>query len=184
MRQRGFSVVEVIITIVVLGILLLLAVTTFSSSQIASRDNARQQSAESIARGLEQYYRSGNPTLSIPAGRYPSLAELNHARGQSVSSITPNQVSGGYISTWLNGTSNTAAGQIRPITDYTSSVDTTSGFTSTFGLDVYAYEPLRYNPNTPAWETCTAVTDACLRFNLYYRAEVDNSIKTVRSQHQ
>lgn len=64
MNQRGFTVVEIIITISIMGILLLLTVVGVNGSQANARDSERKADIEVIGTQLESFYNSGLPTTS------------------------------------------------------------------------------------------------------------------------
>lgn len=61
--QKGFTIVELLIVIVVIGILAALVLNTFSGVQRRARDSQRQTDVNSIATQLEVYYndRGGYP---------------------------------------------------------------------------------------------------------------------------
>ncbi|MES2876490.1 MAG: type II secretion system protein [Patescibacteria group bacterium] len=59
--NRGFSIVEVLVTLIVIGILLGLGTVGLRASLANARDAERQADIEVIARGLEAYYDRGNP---------------------------------------------------------------------------------------------------------------------------
>ena len=91
---RGFTLVEVLITITIMAILLTLGVALFSNSQIQARDTERRTDAEAIARGLERYYERGNPFLTYfynfthsTQGSYPGYVEFSHMGGHDYCSI-------------------------------------------------------------------------------------------------
>lgn len=68
--QKGFTIVELLIVIVVIGILAALVLNTFSGVQRRARDTERQTDINSIATQLEVYYNDN--------GGYPVLAsQLN-----------------------------------------------------------------------------------------------------------
>lgn len=54
--QKGFTIVELLIVIVVIGILAALVLNTFSGVQRRARDTERQTDINSIATQLEVYY--------------------------------------------------------------------------------------------------------------------------------
>jgi prepilin-type N-terminal cleavage/methylation domain-containing protein len=64
--QKGFTIVELLIVIVVIGILAALVLNTFSGVQRRARDTERQTDINSIATQLEVYYNdnSGYPVLT------------------------------------------------------------------------------------------------------------------------
>lgn len=68
-RNQGFTIVELLIVIVVIGILALLVITTYSGIQQKARNSKRQSDLASVQTQLEAYYQNN--------GYYPSLGDLN-----------------------------------------------------------------------------------------------------------
>src|SRR5688572_1093033 len=68
-RQQGFTIVELLIVIVVIGILAALVVTTFSGIQRKARNAERQSDIKAIHTQLEAYYNEANS--------YPTLDQMN-----------------------------------------------------------------------------------------------------------
>ena len=68
-NQRGFTIVELLIVIVVIGILAALVITTFTGIQKKARDTERETDIKAIHGQVEAYYAQN--------GYYPALAELN-----------------------------------------------------------------------------------------------------------
>lgn len=69
--NRGFTIVELLIVIVVIGILATLVVTTYSGIQQKTRDTARKTDIAAIYGQVEAYQTEN--------GRYPTLGNLNDA---------------------------------------------------------------------------------------------------------
>lgn len=67
-KQKGFTIVELLIVIVVIGILVALVVTTFSGIQRRARDTERQTDIKAVHSQLEAYY--------AQEGHYPVLADI------------------------------------------------------------------------------------------------------------
>lgn len=67
-KQSGFTIVELLIVIVVIGILALLVVNTFSGIQKKARDSERQTDINALHGQLEAYYAQN--------AKYPSLVNL------------------------------------------------------------------------------------------------------------
>lgn len=82
-KQAGFTVVELLIVIVVIGILAALVLNTFSGVQARGRDTERKTDVNSIATQLEAFYALNN--------YYPTLANLQDT------------ASGGWVETNLEG---------------------------------------------------------------------------------
>jgi len=80
-KQQGFTIVELLIVIVVIGILAALVITTFNGIQQKGRDTERQTDIKALHGQLEAYYAQN--------GRYPTLANLNDAtfRGTSMKGL-------------------------------------------------------------------------------------------------
>ena len=67
-KQQGFTIVELLIVIVVIGILAALVITTFTGIQQQARDTERQTDINAIHSQLEAYYAQN--------GYYPGDAEI------------------------------------------------------------------------------------------------------------
>jgi len=72
-KEKGFTIVELLIVIVVIGILAALVITTFSGVQRKARNTERETDVKAIHGQVEAYYAQN--------GRYPSLANLNDDTG-------------------------------------------------------------------------------------------------------
>src|SRR3989338_3632253 len=70
-RQQGFTIVELLIEIVVIGILAALVITTFTGIQQKARNTERTTDIKAIHAQLEAY--------SAQAGKYPTFANMNDA---------------------------------------------------------------------------------------------------------
>jgi len=70
-RSQGFTIVELLIVIVVIGILALLVITTYSGIQQKARNAKRQTDVASLQTQLEGYH--------TDKGYYPSRTNMNDA---------------------------------------------------------------------------------------------------------
>ena len=70
-RQSGFTIVELLIVIVIIGILATLVIVTFSGVQQRARDSERKTDINAIAGQLEAVY--------AKTGAYPTLTDVNTA---------------------------------------------------------------------------------------------------------
>ena len=68
-KQQGFTIVELLIVIVVIGILAALVITTYTGIQAKARNSKRQTDVNSVQTHLEAYFAQN--------GHYPSLADMN-----------------------------------------------------------------------------------------------------------
>lgn len=55
-KESGFTIVELLVVIVIIGILAALALNTFGSAPARARDTTRQTDVNSVATQLEAYY--------------------------------------------------------------------------------------------------------------------------------
>lgn len=70
-RNQGFTIVELLIVIVVISILALLVITTYSGIQAKARNSKRSSDIATIQTQLEAFFQNN--------GYYPSLADMNNA---------------------------------------------------------------------------------------------------------
>lgn len=70
-KEQGFTIVELLIVIVVIGILAALFITTFTGIQQKARNTERQTDVKALHGQIEAYYAQN--------GKYPTLANMNDA---------------------------------------------------------------------------------------------------------
>ncbi len=70
-KQSGFTIVELLIVIVVIGILAALVITTFTGIQQRARNTERETDIKAIHGQVEAYY--------AQRGNYPRLGDVNSA---------------------------------------------------------------------------------------------------------
>ena len=68
-KNRGFTIVELLIVIVVIGILATLVITTYNGVQSKARDTKRKTDINALQGQVEAY--------NTNAGYYPTLADIN-----------------------------------------------------------------------------------------------------------
>ena len=73
--QQGFTIVELLIVIVVIGILAALVVTTYAGIQGKARDSKRKTDLQAMQTQIEAYYAEEN--------HYPSYTNLNSDQWRS-----------------------------------------------------------------------------------------------------
>lgn len=159
LRQRGFTIVELLIVIVVIGILAALVLNSFSGVQAKARDTERGTDIKSVATQAEAWYNQAGQ------GAYPATADL---------------ASDSWITTNLKGADLNAfraPGQAaNTMVAATNTTETAAGVLPQPTKDQYVYQPLTATP-----AVCTATGSACVRFNLYYRTESDNVVQMKQS---
>ena len=73
--RQGFTIVELLIVIVVIGILAALVIVTYNGIQQKARDTERKTDVNAVASHLEAY--------NAQNGRYPTLADVNDSTFRS-----------------------------------------------------------------------------------------------------
>jgi general secretion pathway protein G len=74
-KQGGFTIVELLIVIVVIGILATLVIVTFTGIQQRARNTKRQTDINAIASHIEAYFADN--------AKYPTLTDLNSSTFRS-----------------------------------------------------------------------------------------------------
>lgn len=143
-RQSGFTIVELLIVIVIIGILAGLVITTFVGIQARGRDAERQTDVKAIQGQLEAYFASN--------GGYPALADLNS-------------------STWRANNKFTI--DTKALSDPKGSTTLPAATVSATQYG-YATTPASCNsPTTNASPPAPGVTPYCITFTLTAQSEVD-----------
>lgn len=178
MKWRGFTIVELAITITIMGILLTLAVVSLNSSQANARDSERKGDAEAIVLNLESYYNNSSQdsqgNLFMSGGTYPGVDYLTTP---TFSKVLPD----------IDPKSTHAPGvdvnEPMSLVQATNNVQTTSGVQPqpSKNNDVYVYQPLTKNGSLCA---DPFINGECRKFNIYYYQEVSNSVQQLTSKNQ
>ena len=79
-KQSGFTSVELLIVIVIIGILAGLVITTFVGIQARGRDSERQTDLKAIQGQLEAFY--------ADKGYYPNATDLNDSAWRGTNKVT------------------------------------------------------------------------------------------------
>lgn len=83
--QRGFTLLELLIVIAIIGILTSIVLVSLGSAREKSRDAARASQAQEIVKALELYY--------TQQGSYPTVA----SGGENLTAIETELVGNGYM---------------------------------------------------------------------------------------
>lgn len=194
--QRGFTLVEILITLVVLVILLGLGVVSTTALQANARDEERETDISVIARSFEQRYKQGNtkfkldvggyftPSASVPLGQgsYPGIFELQYAYGFPKGEFDPDSLTNGGSASIIADTYDIPVGALKSpggqmlafvCSASCQPAETQSQIEASFQtsgayVDRYVYEPIDASGNI-----CSVGFDykRCTRFNLYWRDE-------------
>lgn len=166
MVKRGFTIVELIIVITIMGILLVLGVVNLNGSQANARDAERKSDVESIAVALESVYSSGYISQDhlTKIGQYPSTTDLSSYPTNILKDIDINALKAPSVAdtSLISATDPSTATPISPLSK-----------------DQYIYQPL-----TKDGLLCTTSSDECRKFNIYCVLENGNTLYPVTSKHQ
>jgi prepilin-type N-terminal cleavage/methylation domain-containing protein len=170
MKQHGFTLVEILITVAIMVILLTLTVANISSTQVSQRDSERAAEIGTIANNMETFYKTGVNTSTV-LNRYPSTALLANG-STSIKAFFP------YID--LETVTAPDAGSVAAsFIPATNAVETVAGVMPQPSFSQYVYQPIQSNG-----ALCTTEAQECRRFALYYHTETDDIVKKVSSKHQ
>jgi len=172
MKPRGFTLVELVITITIMTILIALAVANLSSSQANQRDAERAADVATLAVNLETYYKSGiTENGNAAQGRYPSTG-LTIGGDSVVQKNLPDM----DIQSAIPPGATSASGSF---INATNTIETTAGVLPQPTTSQYIYQPI-----LATGTLCTSGAQECRRFNIFYRTEIDNTVVKVSSKHQ
>lgn len=71
MKNKGFTIIELLVVVVIMVILSTVGVAVYNSAQKRARDSKRRADLKAIQNALEQYYISNNdvyPSIAYPGG--------------------------------------------------------------------------------------------------------------------
>jgi prepilin-type N-terminal cleavage/methylation domain-containing protein len=180
MNRRGFTIVELIIVITIMGILLVLGVVSLRSTQANARDESRKGDVDTLSQALEIFYKTGNDA-STTVGEYPTTSQFSADPTVGGAIIVLRDISPSALIS-------PSAPSLSPIATSTSSLipATTNNATTTTitpmpssSTDSYIYQPLQSDGTL-----CTLAIQECRKFNIYYWREVDNTVQMVTSKNQ
>lgn len=176
MIRRGFTIVELVITLTIMGILFTLAVVILNASQANGRDSERKGDAEAIATQLEAFYANVDSRVSQSGDAYPGMSRLTDAQIDStLIEINPKSLRAPGVD---------VSAPISIVAATNTSEDPIS-VTPQPTTTTYVYQALYSNGSL-----CTSPTLAeynageCRKYNLYYFQETEGSVKVIRSKHQ
>lgn len=154
-NKLGFTIVEVTITIVIIGLLVSIGIFSYSKIQAESRDTQRTSRLNTLTEALEKYYGKN--------GEYPSCSAMTQSANTIASTVLP-------------GLDKTALVAPKAPAGTTNSI-TCTAIVGASGPDVFAY--------VGDGSTTCATGAACLKYTLQYREEnTSGTIKSLDSRHQ
>ncbi len=170
MLRRGFTIVELIITITIMAILMVLAVVNITGSQLSARDDKRLGDVQAIASNLESYYIGSSNTGT--AGSYPGTTDVSDASNAVIKTVLPDIDPKSILAPGVTGTT-------KSLISATNNTQTTVGVAPQPTISQYVYQPLQ-----SSGALCTAYAQGCRKFNIYYHTEADNAVHVVTSKNQ
>lgn len=79
-KQKGFTIVELLIVIVVIGILAAIVIVAFNGIQARARDSSKESSVKSLMKAIELY--------NAENGSYPALAGCSDNSGCGLTGLS------------------------------------------------------------------------------------------------
>lgn len=177
MRRVGFTLIEVLITIIVITILLIVAVALMRNGEANARDDTRKTDVTEIAQQLDSFYNSGtNGSTSI--GQYPGLdlvagsSPCNPPTAAQESTTKSTLRDLDWKALRAPGISTSSPMSLLCAPDNTTTQNPTIG--------QFIYQPL-----TSTGALCTTTSSGCRKFVIYYRLETNTStVQTLMSRYQ
>lgn len=156
LKQNGFTLVELVVVIAVIGVLAAITIVGYTTIQDQSHDSQRAASAVVVTEALEKYY-SRN-------GAYPAVKRVTNTDANAVkqllgianikSLVAFSASDGSTVNAWKAGTAS-------------------------------ATNKMTYTANTDTASTClsgTGVNDTCSDFKLQYYKEETGTVQTILSR--
>lgn len=139
-NRQGFTLIELLVVIVIIGLLTSLATTSYLTAQRNSRDNARKVRLNTVANGVETYYRV-NQKFPGQTGRgvSPAAAYTSAVAGCETYDTATDGFIYAYYPTDTAGVGNQQACNLR-----------NSGAVITDATNGYALDPTLFKPY-PNW---------------------------------
>lgn len=154
--KNGFTLIEVAVTVAIIGVLATLTIVTFTNQQTKARDSVRSSKATIIADSLEKYYSEHQ--------EYPSVRAMLNTYGDNTGDAVASRLS-------LNEKSILVMPQA------------TSGVSNSLVGSLDSSDSIAYvAKSTVGNDNCqTSAQGGCDEFTLSYKKESDGSIVTIES---
>jgi prepilin-type N-terminal cleavage/methylation domain-containing protein len=189
MRKTGFTIVEIVVVILIIGVLASMTTVQLLRAQTVARDRERVDDIDSIAIFLEDAYRNGQPNgVIIPSGDATVSGATSLGYPSTALTTDTNDVQSQAI---LGGIDASALKSPRKQTMSLASVSSTDNIdrtgtavTASSSNDQYIYQPLKNDGtvctvanssygSSPNPQTVTAprLLSECVEFRLFFISE-------------
>lgn len=155
MKIRGFTAVELLVTITIMAILLTLAVVNVRSTQVNARDSERSADVENIGLALEGFYAMDHSSFTKV---YPGTLDFTSTYVMT------------YIKEHVHENSLRAPG-VEPSDPISLIVATNNSTTPASVTPAPTTKTYVYQPLTSSGALCSILDSPCRRFNIYYQLE-------------
>ena len=170
-QEDGFTIIELIIVIVILGILSAIVVFTPNNFQESSDSKEQANDTANITRRLETAYSAQD----IGSPSYPSTVEF--VSDVSSRTRTMSRTDAEIFKAPASSSSSVVAA--------TNTSATNPAGTDTPSLTQYVYQPLKADGSLcTASPSSTVVANRCVRFFLYYKDTATGQVIKLKSVHQ
>lgn len=164
-RRDGFTVIEILIVMVIMGILMAFTVVNLRNSQATARDEKRKTDNSIIAQNLENYYKTGSEGASYKNGQYPPT---EHMSSEAAVRLTLRDIDKKV----LRAPNVTESSPISLVVAADANAQTPN-------QNTYVYQPLKSDGTL-----CTTAGTDCRKFNLFYKLESSSVVQKITSKNQ
>lgn len=175
---RGFTILEIMIVVAIIGIILTIGITSYNGYQTRTRDTTREANAKIITSALEQYHNQH--------GSYPNVGTMIGSTAEKATALAKTL----NIDPKILLTPSAPSNVVNSIVNFATNPDSTMA-------DVFRYEGLD-DDGDPSYADCKSetITDyistirlavegyekpLCYSFKFSYKQESSNSWKYITS---
>lgn len=176
-KRYGFTVVELVIVVIIVGILISIGAISFRATRVDARNKERETDVQMIANYLESIYSrefSEGGSVIKHAGAYPQR-DILHPANASKFDIVFSEV---QKSALYSPSSSTTRALIPNNNPSTAAGINTSNVTPQNSDSSYIYVPL----NGEGSNTCTVADNRCRMFQIYYKLEGESGYRMLESK--
>jgi prepilin-type N-terminal cleavage/methylation domain-containing protein len=123
LRQKGFTLIELMVVVAIIGILMAAGILAFTNAQQNARDSRRRADIDAISKAMEQFYQNNDsayptsnagiasyfPSGSVPADPQGAAYNITYGGGNWCACATLERTTRGNASAGAGGTCTYAA---------------------------------------------------------------------------